>query len=108
MANQILDGIKVVALETSVSGPFGSVLLADFGAEVIKIEMPKRGDIARKWDTVANGESGYFVNLNRNKKSIELDLKSSTDLEFLKDLVRNSDVFLVNYKPDAIDKFGLT
>lgn len=108
MSNQILDGIRVIALETSVSGPFSSVLLADFGAEVIKIEMPKRGDIARKWDTVANGESGYFVNLNRNKKSIELDLKSSVDIGILRDLIRNSDVFVENYKPDAIEKFGLT
>ncbi|MHB8565823.1 MAG: CaiB/BaiF CoA transferase family protein [Nitrososphaerales archaeon] len=108
MAKQILDGIKIVALETSVSGPFSSVLLADFGAEVIKVEMPNRGDIARKWDTVANGQSGYFVNLNRNKKSIELDLKSLADIEILLDLIRDADVFIENYKPDAIEKFGLT
>jgi itaconate CoA-transferase len=108
MKNSILSGIKILALETSVSGPFSSVLLADFGAEVIKIEMPKRGDIARKWDTVANGQSGYFVCLNRNKKSVELDLKSSGDMEILHELIRTSDVFLENYKPDAIEKFGLT
>jgi itaconate CoA-transferase len=108
MIDQILSGVKIVALETSVSGPFGSVLLADFGAEVIKIEMPKRGDIARKWDTVANGQSGYFVSLNRNKLSLELDLKSPADLEILHELIRRSDVFLENYRPDAIEKFGLT
>lgn len=108
MGNQILDGVKIVSLETSVSGPFSSVLLADFGAEVIKIEMPNRGDIARRWDTVANGQSGYFVNLNRNKKSIELDLKSSADIEILLNLIREADVFIENYKPDAIEKFGLT
>ncbi|MGI0078825.1 MAG: CoA transferase, partial [Nitrososphaerales archaeon] len=100
MAEQILHGIRIVALETSVSGPYCSVLLGDFGAEVIKIEMPKRGDIARKWDTVANGLSGYFVNLNRNKKSVELDLKSSDDMETLLGLIRTADVFLENYKPD--------
>lgn len=108
MTKQILDGIKVVALETSVSGPFCSVLLADFGAEVIKIEMPKRGDIARKWDTVANGLSGYFVNLNRNKESVELDLKSPDDMKILFGLIQDCDVFLENYKPDAVEKFGLT
>ncbi|MGI0092050.1 MAG: CaiB/BaiF CoA transferase family protein, partial [Nitrososphaerales archaeon] len=108
MSDQILTGVKIVALETSVSGPFSSVLLADFGAEVIKIEMPKRGDIARKWDTVANGQSGYFVNLNRNKKSVEIDLKSQADMEILYELIRNSDVFLENNRPDAIEKFGLT
>ncbi|MDG6995797.1 MAG: CoA transferase [Nitrososphaerota archaeon] len=108
MGKQILDGVKIVSLETSVSGPFSSVLLADFGAEVIKVEMPNRGDIARRWDTVANGQSGYFVNLNRNKKSIELDLKSAADIEILLDLIRDADVFIENYKPDAIEKFGLT
>ena len=108
MKNSILSGVKIVALETSVSGPFGSVLLADFGAEVIKIEMPQRGDIARKWDTVANGQSGYFVNLNRNKKSVELDLKSPPDVEILLELIRTCDVFLENYRPDAIEKFGFT
>ncbi len=108
MTKQILDGVKIVALETSVSGPFSSVLLADFGAEVIKIEMPERGDIARRWDTVAKGQSGYFVSLNRNKKSVEIDLKSPEDIAILLDLIRQADVFIENYKPDAIEKFGLT
>ena len=108
MNNPILDGVRIVSLETSVSGPFSSVLLADFGAEVIKIEMPKRGDIARKWDTVANGSSGYFVNLNRNKKSIELDIKSEEGMRILRQLISKSDVFIENYRPDAVEKLGLT
>ena len=71
---QILEGVKIVAFETSVSCPFSSVLLSDFGAEVVKIEMPVSGDIARHWDSVAKGLSSYFVCLNRNKKSLELDV----------------------------------
>ena len=108
MNEPILEGVKIVSLETSVSGPFSSVLLSDFGAQVIKIEMPKRGDIARKWDTVANGSSGYFVNLNRNKKSVELDIKSEEGMRILLELIRNSDVFIENYRPNVIEKLGLT
>jgi crotonobetainyl-CoA:carnitine CoA-transferase CaiB-like acyl-CoA transferase len=105
---QILDGVKVVAFETSVSGPFSSVLLSDFGAEVTKIEMPKTGDIARHWDSVAKGLSSYFVCLNRNKKSLELDIKSKEDMEVLLNLLREADVFIVNFRPEAIERIGLT
>jgi itaconate CoA-transferase len=105
---QILDGVKVVAFETSVSGPFSSVLLSDFGAEVVKIEVPGTGDIARHWDSVANGLSSYFVCLNRNKKSLELDIKSSEDMNVLLDLVKDADVFIVNFRPEAVERLGLT
>ncbi len=108
MEMNILEGVKIVALETSVSGPFSSVLLSDFGAEVIKIEMPKTGDIARHWDTVANGLSGYFVSLNRNKKSVELDIKTKEDMETLMKLIREADVFIENYRPETIDRLGLS
>ena len=105
---QILEGVKVVAFETSVSGPFSSVLLSDFGAEVVKIEMPRTGDIARHWDSVANGLSSYFVCLNRNKKSLELDIKSNDDMKTLLDLIKEADVFIVNFRPEAIERLGLT
>jgi itaconate CoA-transferase len=108
MTRQILEGVKIIALETSVSGPFCSVLLADFGAEVIKIEIPGRGDIARHWDTVAKGLSGYFVYLNRNKKSLELDLKSDEGRKILMKLISQADVFVENYRPEAIERLGLT
>ena len=105
---QILEGVKIVAFETSVSGPFSSVLLSDFGAEVVKIEMPVSGDIARHWDSVAKGLSSYFVCLNRNKKSLELDVKSRTGRRILLDLIKGADVFIENFRPEAVERLGLT
>lgn len=104
----ILSGINVLSLETSVSGPFCSELLGDFGAEVTKIEIPGKGDIARHWDTVAKGQSGYFVCLNRNKKSIELDLKSQKGQNLMEKLLSRADVFIQNYRPEAIQRLGLS
>ena len=105
---QILDGVKIVAFETSVSGPFSSVLLSDFGADVVKIEMPTSGDIARHWDSVAKGLSSYFECLNRNKKSLELDIKSREGKRILLDLIREADVFIENFRPEAVERLGLT
>jgi itaconate CoA-transferase len=103
-----LDGIRVVAFETSVSGPMCSVLLSDYGAEVIKIETPGKGDIARHWDTVGNGMSGYFVSLNRNKKSVELNLRTKEGRAAMLGLVKGADVFVHNHRHESIRRLGLT
>jgi crotonobetainyl-CoA:carnitine CoA-transferase CaiB-like acyl-CoA transferase len=103
-----LEGIRVVAFETAVSGPMCSALLSDYGAEVIKIETPNRGDIARHWDTVANGVSGYFVALNRNKKSVELDVRTAEGKRALLGLIREADVFVENHRQESIKRLGLT
>src|SRR5438034_9251087 len=93
-----LEGVKVVAVEQSVSGPMCTALLSDFGAEVIKIERPHVGDVAREWDTAARGLSSAFVGLNRNKKSLTLDIKSEKGIEILKQLMKSADVFVHNLK----------
>ncbi len=83
-------------------------MLGDFGADVIKIEMPGVGDISRHWETIANGLCGYFVALNRNKRSLEIDIKSSDGMRVLLELIRNADVFIQNYRPDVIKRLKLT
>ncbi len=102
-----LEGTRVVSLETSVSGPFCTALLSDFGAEVIKIERPRVGDVSREWDTAAGGLSSAFVALNRNKKSLTLDVKSQKGFEILTRIIKTSDVFLHNLTPEAISRLKL-
>ena len=102
-----LEGVKVVAVEQSVSGPMCTALLSDFGAEVIKIERPHVGDVAREWDTAARGLSSAFVGLNRNKKSLTLDIKSEKGIEILKQLMKSADVFVHNLTPEAVSRLGL-
>jgi crotonobetainyl-CoA:carnitine CoA-transferase CaiB-like acyl-CoA transferase len=102
-----LEGVKVVSVEQSVSGPLCTALLSDFGAEVIKIERPRVGDVAREWDTAARGLSSAFVSLNRNKKSFTLDMKSPRGFEIFKQLIRTADVFVHNLTPEAISRLKL-
>ncbi len=102
-----LEDVKIVSLEISVSGPFCTALLSDFGAEVVKIERPRIGDPAREWDTAAAGLSSAFVGLNRNKKSLTLDLKSPKGFEIATQLIKTADVFLHNLTPEAISRLNL-
>ena len=78
-----LEGVRVVALEQAVAAPFCTRHLADLGADVVKIERPDGGDFGRRYDTVVNGMSSYFVWLNRGKRSLTLDLKSEGGRELL-------------------------
>jgi len=95
-----LEGIRVLDLSRILTGPFCSMILADLGAEVIKVEMPGRGDDTRVWGPpFIKGESAYFLCLNRNKKSITLNLKNENGREILYKLVQKCDVFLENFKP---------
>ena len=102
-----LTGIRVVDLTRIVSGPFCTMLLADMGAEVIKIETPGKGDPLRAQGVIKNGLSWYYASFNRNKKSITLDLRSPEGRDILIRLIRKSDVVVDNYRPGVMKKMGL-
>ena len=100
-----LSGIKIVETASYVTGPFASQLLADIGAEVIKIEEPKRGDPFRGW-----GERNYaatFCSLNRNKKSVTLDLRTEEGRDVGLELTKNADALIQNFRPGVMEKYGL-
>jgi crotonobetainyl-CoA:carnitine CoA-transferase CaiB-like acyl-CoA transferase len=103
-----LEGIVVADLTQNVAGPFCTQILGDMGAEVVKVERPGKGDDARAWAPPYWGrESATFIALNRNKKSLALDLKSPGGLEVLRRLVSRADVFIQSLRPGAIDELGL-
>jgi crotonobetainyl-CoA:carnitine CoA-transferase CaiB-like acyl-CoA transferase len=101
-----LAGIRVIELANFIAGPLAGTLLADMGADVIKVE-PPGGDMARATPPIRNGESVSFTALNRNKRSLVLDLKQPAAIEILRKLAAKSDVFLEAYRPGALDKLGL-
>lgn len=103
----LLEGVKVLDLTRVLAGPYCGMMFADMGAEVIKIEVPKKGDDSRKNAPIVNGESAYFMNLNRNKKGITLNLKSEKGKEIFRELVKQSDIVLENYRPGVMEKLGL-
>ncbi|OWJ79437.1 MULTISPECIES: CaiB/BaiF CoA transferase family protein [Haematobacter] len=107
MVYQPLKGLTVVAIEQAVAAPFTTSRLADAGAEVIKIERPE-GDFARGYDDVANGQSSYFVWLNRGKTSVTLDLASDEGREELARLLDGADVLVQNLKRGALEKLGFS
>ncbi len=102
-----LDGIKILAFEQVLSGPFATCLLADMGAEVIKVERPGLGDVIRSWDSVVKGLSSGYVWLNRNKRSLTIDVKKQKGKEILQELARRSDIFFENYAPGVAGRLGL-
>jgi len=99
-----LDGIVVIDLTRVLAGPYCSMMLADMGATVIKVERPEGGDDARAYTPFINGESAYFMSINRGKKSVTLNLKSERGREILIDLVKKADVLLENFKPGVMTK----
>jgi crotonobetainyl-CoA:carnitine CoA-transferase CaiB-like acyl-CoA transferase len=100
-----LEGITVVAVEQAVAAPYATSRLADAGARVIKVERPE-GDFARTYDKLVEGQSAYFVWLNRGKESVCLDLSIESDRDLLGSIVSQADVFIQNLKPGSIGKFG--
>jgi len=102
-----LDGIKILAFEQVLSGPFATCLLADMGAQVIKVERPGVGDVIRSWDSVVKGLSSGYVWLNRNKRSLTVDVKKEKGKEILRRLTRSSDIFFENYAPGVAKRLGL-
>jgi crotonobetainyl-CoA:carnitine CoA-transferase CaiB-like acyl-CoA transferase len=102
-----LDGIRVVDVTTVLLGPYGTQILGDMGADVIKIEAPPTGDIARNMGTVRHpGMGGIYLNANRNKRSVALDLKREDAKAVLRRLVATADVFVHNMRPEAIERLG--
>jgi len=103
-----LEDIKVLDLSHALAGPFCSTMLADYGAQVFKIEPPGEGDIARAWGSpLPGGETAYFVSLHRNKKGVVLDLKHKDGKELFLRMVERADVVLENYRPGALKRLGL-
>src|SRR6202158_6035286 len=103
-----LEGLRVVDLPRVLSGPFCTMQLGDLGAEVIKVERPIEGDDTRAFAPPYQGdEAAYFLSVNRNKKSITLDMKGERGREVLWRLIDNSDVLVENFRPGAMDRLGL-
>ncbi|MGO4395536.1 CaiB/BaiF CoA transferase family protein [Variovorax sp. M-6] len=103
-----LAGVRVLDLSRILAGPWCGMVLADFGAEVIKVEHPARGDDTRDWGLrVGNTETAYFNSVNRNKRSIGIDLQTPEGQEIVRELAKKSDVLIQNFKFGGIDKLGL-
>ena len=102
-----LSGLRVLELATNVAGPFGGTLFAEFGAEVIKVEIPGTGDPARHFAPFYGEKSLTYAVLGRNKKSVTLDLRKPRGQELLKRLVKISDVLIENFRPGTMEKWGL-
>ena len=100
-----LDGVTVLDLSRVLAGPYCSMILSDMGATVIKVEVPGTGDDTRGFPPFKDGKSGYFMNMNRNKKGITLNLKKGKDV-FL-ELVRKADILIENYRPGTMEKLGI-
>ena len=102
-----LEGIKILDLSRVLAGPFCTMLLADMGAEVIKVEIPDKGDDSRSFPPFKKGQGTYFINFNRNKKSIVLNLKKSSDLNKFLEIIKSMDVLVENFRPGTMEKMGL-
>jgi len=106
--NGALAGIRVLDLTRVLAGPYCTMFLGDLGAEVVKVEQPGVGDDTRGWGPpFAGGESAYFLCTNRNKKSLTVDLKSPDGIALVKQLAERADVLIENFRPGAMDRWGL-
>ena len=103
-----LDGVRVVDLTRVLAGPFCTMMLGDMGAEVIKIEEPGKGDDTRGWPPFVHGEATYFLSVNRNKKSLTLNMKAPEGQGILRALIAKADVLLENFRPGVLDRLGLS
>ncbi len=103
-----LTGIRVLDMSQFLAGPYGSMILGDLGAEVVKIEIPGKGDGSREMPPhFIKGQSGYFISMNRSKKSMTLNLKSEAGLQVFYDLVRQADVVYDNFRPEILDRLHI-
>lgn len=103
-----LEGLTVLDLTRVLSGPYCTMMLADMGARVIKVEHPKKGDDTRGWGPpFINGESSYFLSVNRNKESVTLDFKHPDGRALLDALIAKADILVENFRPGTLDKVGL-
>lgn len=102
-----LKNVKVLELGTLIAGPFASKVLADFGAEVIKVEPPKKGDPLRNWRVMKDDTSLWWHVQSRNKKSLTLNLKSEEGQDIVKRLVKETDILIENFRPGTLEKWGI-
>lgn len=102
-----LEGVVVLDLSRVLAAPYTGMILADMGADVIKIERPGKGDDSRAYGPFKNGESVYYMSLNRGKRSMTLNMKSEEGKQILKDLVKEADVLVENFRGGTMDKLGL-
>ena len=102
-----LSDITVIDLTRVLSGPFATMWLGEMGANIIKVEIPNGGDESRRNPVFVNGISSFFVTVNRNKRSITLNLKSEEGKAVFKELVKKADVVIENFRPDVMDRLGL-
>ena len=103
-----LQGVRVLDLSRVLAGPYATMVLGDLGADVLKVEHPERGDDTRHWGPpFAGGESAYFLSINRNKRSIGVDLKDPDGLERVEKLAAGADVVIENWRRGALEKLGL-
>lgn len=102
-----LAGVRVIEVCNVAAGPFCGMLLADMGADVVKVEHPEGGDTLRSWPPIRDGYSENFASLNRNKRSVTLDLKNPVDMALARELIAGADVLLENNRPGVMDRLGL-
>lgn len=102
-----LEGIKILDLTRVLAGPYSTMIMADLGADVIKIEIPGKGDDTRQFGPFIEKESSYFMNLNRNKRGLTLNLKSEQGKEIFLDMVKEADVVIENFRPGTMEKLGI-
>lgn len=107
MSRRALEDVVVLDLTKVLAGPYCGSILADFGATVIKVEPPVKGDDGRHYGPYQNGESLYYANLNRGKQGVTLNLKAPEGKELFKELVKKADVLIENYRPGVMDRLGL-
>lgn len=107
MGKGALAGVRVLDLTRVLAGPFCTMMMADMDAEVIKIEVPGSGDDSRQFAPFVNGESSYYMNLNRNKKGVTLNLKDPEGKRIFLEMVKKSDMVIENYRPGTMEKLGL-
>src|SRR6516225_3982710 len=103
----LFTGLRVLDLTRVMSGPFCTAMLADLGADVIKIEMPGFGEEGRHFAPHVNGESTYFALLNRGKRSVTVNLKSPAGVGIVRSLARKVDVLVENFRPGVMERLGL-
>lgn len=104
---QALEGIRVLDLTRVLSGPYATMIMADMGADVIKLEQPVTGDDSRQFGPYVEGESAYFMSLNRNKRSMTMNLKNPEAKKLFLEMIKNVDVVVENFRPGTMEKLGL-
>src|SRR3981081_933678 len=102
-----LAGIRIIDMTTRLSGPWAAMILADQGADVIKVEVPETGDHVRSLGNQRAGMSAMFLNINRNKRSVSIDVKNPRGRESVRERAKGADVFLQNFRPGVVDRLGV-